>query len=55
MLDLKPDTLLAQAGHFVDEATGGIVPPIHLSTTYARDADYELVGEYIYSRYQNPT
>ncbi len=55
MLDLKPDTLLAQAGHFVDEATGGIVPSIHLSTTYARDTNYELVGDYIYSRYQNPT
>ncbi|MGH7494131.1 MAG: trans-sulfuration enzyme family protein [bacterium] len=55
MASLKPDTLLAQGGHFVDEATGSIVPPIHPSTTYARGTDYELIGDFVYSRYQNPT
>jgi len=49
------DTRLARAGHFQDEATGGLVPPLHTSTTFARDADYELKGEYIYGRYGNPT
>ncbi len=48
-------TLLAQAGHYVDGATGAVTPPIHPSTTYARGQDYELIGEYVYSRYQNPT
>ena len=48
-------TILAQAGHFVDEQTGAIIPPIHTSTTYARDENYELIGEYVYGRYQNPT
>ncbi len=48
------DTLLAQGGHFVDPQTGAIVPPIHTSTTYARDQDYELIG-YGYSRRDNPT
>jgi cystathionine gamma-synthase len=48
------ETLLAQGGHFVDPVTGAIVPPIHTSTTYARDANYEL-PDYIYSRYDNPT
>ena len=48
-------TVLAQAGHAVDEATGAVVPPLHMSTTYARDADNELIGNYIYSRYSNPT
>ena len=48
-------TKLAQAGHFVDSATGAVTPPIHPSTTYARGRDYELIGDYIYSRYQNPT
>ena len=49
------NTLLAQAGHFVDKETGGIIPPIHFSTTFARDENYELMGNYIYGRYQNPT
>ena len=49
------DTILAQAGHFVDGVTGAITPPIHPSTTFARGDDYEPIGDYIYSRYQNPT
>ena len=48
------ETLLAQGGHFIDPATGAIVPPIHPSTTYARDERYELIG-YGYSRSGNPT
>ena len=48
------DTLLAQGGHFIDPVTGAIVPPIHTSTTYARNAQYELIG-YGYSRSDNPT
>ncbi len=57
-VDLKRrslDTILAQAGHFVDGVTGAVTPPIHPSTTFARGDDYELIGDYIYSRYQNPT
>lgn len=46
---------LAQAGHFLDDVTGAVAPPIHPSTTYARNDDYELIGAYKYSRYQNPT
>ena len=48
------DTLLAQGGHFIDPGTGAVVPPIHPSTTYARDGRYELIG-YGYSRSGNPT
>ncbi|MCH7681203.1 PLP-dependent transferase, partial [candidate division KSB1 bacterium] len=48
-------TLLAQAGHFVDGVTGAVTPPIHPSTTFARGDDYELIGDYTYSRDQNPT
>lgn len=51
----SPGTILAQAGHFVDSVTGAITPPIHPSTTFARGDDYELIGDYSYSRYQNPT
>ena len=48
------DSLLAQAGYFVDEVTGAVIPPINPSTTFARNDDYELVGDYKYSRYDNP-
>lgn len=52
---LAASTLLAQAGHFVDGETGAIVPPIYASATFARNASYELVGDYLYSRIQDPT
>ena len=55
MKNLSPRTTLAQAGHFVDRVTGAVTPPIHPSTTFARGDDYELIGDYSYSRYQNPT
>ena len=48
-------TVLAQAGHAPDETTGALVPPLHMSTTFGRDSEYELIGDYIYSRYQSPT
>lgn len=51
---MKPETLTAQALHAIDELTGAIVPPLHLSTTFARDDNYELRGPG-YSRDENPT
>jgi len=54
MKPVKPETLAAQALHSIDEATGAVVPPIHLSTTYARDAGYALRGR-TYTRDENPT
>ena len=48
-------TLLAQAGHYINESSGGIVPPIDTSVTFARDEHLELIGEYVYGRYDNPT
>jgi cystathionine gamma-synthase len=51
---VRPETITAKALHAVDEATGGIVPPIQLATTYARDADYQLNGPG-YTRDENPT
>lgn len=55
MSEYSLNSLLAQAGHYFDEATGAVIPPIHPSTTFARDHQYELMGDYIYSRYQSPT
>ena len=52
---LRPETLAARAGYDHDRETGAIVPPIHLATTYARDAEYQLIGGRDYTRDKNPT
>jgi cystathionine gamma-synthase len=53
---LKPETLAANALGWIDKSTGAIVPAIHPSTTYLRDADnsYGTHGR-VYSRADNPT
>ena len=43
---LKPATRAAQALGLECDVTGAVVPPIHVSTTFARDADYELPTEH---------
>lgn len=48
-------TILAQANHYINPSSGGIVPPIDPSVTFARDDDLELIGNYVYGRYANPT
>lgn len=48
-------TRLAQISHYIDPATGAVVPPLHTSTTFARDSNYNPVSHYKYRRYQNPT
>jgi cystathionine gamma-synthase len=54
--DPSPETLVAQAMHYLDPATGSVVPPVQPSTTFARDADYRLVSSaHSYARDQNPT
>ncbi len=48
-------TTAATASHFVDVNTGGIVPPIQTSTTFARDDRYELLNAaHTYSRDTSP-
>ncbi|MDA0787662.1 MAG: PLP-dependent aspartate aminotransferase family protein [Proteobacteria bacterium] len=51
----KPSTLAAQALGWLDPSTNAVVPPIHLSTNYARDENYEKVGNRGYTRDENPT
>ncbi|HJZ43570.1 MAG TPA: PLP-dependent transferase [Hyphomicrobiaceae bacterium] len=55
MKDVTPETVAAQAGGAIDEATGAIVPPIHLATTYLRDPDNQYRRGYAYGRPDNPT
>lgn len=52
---LSIESCLAQAGHYIDEVTGGISPPIQLSTTYARNQDYEYIGDHSYARSGHPS
>jgi cystathionine gamma-synthase len=48
------ETLAVHAGHGVDPATGAVVEPIHLSTTFERGADGSYPHGYLYSRNHNP-
>lgn len=52
---MKIETLFVHAGHAIDETTGAVAPPIHLSTTYARDASNAPIGPTQYIREGNPT
>jgi cystathionine gamma-synthase len=53
---LAPETTAAQALHFIDAATGAIIPPIQPSTTFARDEQYALIAAgHSYGRDENPT
>ena len=49
------DTILAGAGCEVDASTGAITPPIHLTSTFERDADLAYSRGFCYSRISNPT
>jgi len=49
-------TLVAKADDYLDTTTGAIVPPIHPSTTFARDDRYDPINPAnVYTRDCNPT
>lgn len=52
---LRPETIAAHALKAVDEATGAVVPPIYMSSTYARDANYVPKLRENYIRNGSPT
>jgi cystathionine gamma-synthase len=52
---LSAATRTAQALGWVDAATGAVVPPVHPSSTYARDENNQLLAAgRLYSRADNP-
>jgi cystathionine gamma-synthase len=51
---MRIETLAVHAGHSADAATGAVAPPIHLSTTFERNADGSYPSGYVYSRSNNP-
>lgn len=53
--ELAPETAAAQALGRIDPITRALVPPIHLSTTYERDADGCYSSGRGYTRPHNPT
>ena len=55
MKNLAPETVAAQAGGGIDEATGAIVPPLHVATTFIRDPDNQYRKGYSYGRPDNAT
>lgn len=52
---LAPATLAAQGLGMIEPVTKGIVQPIHLSTTFERDADNHYPAGRCYSRTDNPS
>src|SRR6266545_3061845 len=52
---MRFETLAVHAGHASDPTTGSVAPPLHLSTTYARDLEGVPLGGHTYIRESNPT
>ncbi len=52
---VRPRTLLAQALGAGDPSTRALVPPIHMSATYLRDADNGYPAGHVYGRTDNPS
>ncbi|GAB2818970.1 cystathionine gamma-synthase [Alpinimonas psychrophila] len=51
----KFNTLAVHAGQDVDVATGAVIPPLHLSSTFKQDGVGNMRAGYEYSRSGNPT
>lgn len=51
---MKIETKAIHLGHEVDPSTGAIAAPLHLSTTFEREADGSYPRGHIYTRLSNP-
>jgi cystathionine gamma-synthase len=51
---MRFETLAVHAGHQPDPATGAVIPPIHLSTTFERAKDGSFPTGFVYGRDANP-
>ena len=51
----KSRTLAAQALGAIEPATGAVVPPVHVATTYIRDPDNQYRAGFAYGRPDNAT
>jgi cystathionine gamma-synthase len=48
------ETRAVHVGHEIDPASGAVTPSLVMSTTFARDENYEPLSENIYTRSENP-
>ncbi len=51
---MRIETIAVHAGHSPDPTTGAVTPAIQLSTTFERNPDGTLRGDYLYTRNDNP-
>ena len=51
---MRLETLAVHAGHMIDPATGAVITPIHLSTTFERAEDGSFPHGFSYTRSSNP-
>ncbi len=49
------ETIAVHSGRSVDHVTGAVAPPIHMSTTFEREADGSYPHGFVYGRTGNPT
>lgn len=52
---MKIETIAVHAGQQIDPATGAVSAPIHMSTTFIREADGSYPHGFVYGRSNNPT
>ena len=52
---MRIETPAVHSGRSVDPATGAVTPPIHMSTTFEREADCTYPKGFAYGRSSNPT
>ena len=53
--NMQPETIAAQALGWVDDTTKAVSPPIHMSSTFVRDADNQYRNGRVYARDHNPS
>lgn len=51
---MRFETKAIHSGHQVDQETGAVTTPIHLSTTFERNVDGSYTQDFVYSRGDNP-
>jgi cystathionine gamma-synthase len=51
---MRWETEAVHAGHDIDPTTGAVTPTLVMSTTFARNEDYQPIGSAIYTRTENP-
>jgi cystathionine gamma-synthase len=54
VMERSVESDLVQGGHDTSSEIGAVVPPIHPTTTFSRDGNYDLVSDYLYSRQGAP-